>query len=76
MEEVLKYRGRTVTQGDVEFIQGLIQAHPGASRRHLSEKLCEAWGWYQPNGAPQAMVCRGLMLELDRVRILQTTNTV
>jgi hypothetical protein len=32
----------------------------------LSQKLCEAWGWYQPNGAPCDMVARGLMLALDR----------
>jgi len=62
----LRYRGRTVTKSDVEFIRGLIQAHPGSSRRNLSEKLCEAWGWYQPNGTTQAMICRGLMLALDR----------
>ena len=55
-----------MTRSDGEFIQGLIQAHPESSRRNLSEKLCEAWGWYQPNGTPQAMVCRGLMLALDR----------
>jgi len=44
----------------------LIAAHPGASRRALSAKLCEAWGWKQANGAPRDMVCRGLLLMLDR----------
>jgi hypothetical protein len=44
----------------------LIAAHRGASRRALSAKLCEAWGWKQANGAPRDMVCRGLMLMLDR----------
>ena len=28
--------------------------------------LCEAWNWFQPNGAPRDMVCRGLMLALHR----------
>jgi hypothetical protein len=63
---VLKYRGRTVTDADVVFIQRLIAAHPTASRRALSKKLCEAWNWVQPNGVPRDMVCRGLMLALHR----------
>src|SRR2546422_9610755 len=66
MAIVLRYRGRIVEDADVGFIQSLIQAHPGASRRQLSEKLCQAWKWVQPNGAPCDMVCRGLMLALDR----------
>jgi len=66
MAIVLKYRGRVVDASDVAFIQSLIQEHSTASRRKLSEKLCEAWGWVQSNGTPCDMVCRGLMLALDR----------
>jgi hypothetical protein len=58
--EILRFRGRVVTEDDVVFINNLI------SRRALSQKLCEAWNWYQPNGAPRDMVCRGLMLALHR----------
>ena len=63
---VLKYRGRMVTDADVAFIRQLIAAHPRASRRALSKKLCEAWNWVQPNGVLRDMVCRGLMLALHR----------
>ena len=66
MAIVLRYRGRIVEDSDVGFIQSLIQGHPEASRRQLSEKLCAAWNWVQPNGAPCDMICRGLMLALDR----------
>jgi hypothetical protein len=66
MDVVLTYRGREVGVADVGFIRELIAAHPGASRRALSRKLCVAWGWRQPNGALKDMVCRGLMLALDR----------
>ena len=62
----LKYRGRVVTDADVAFIEELIAAHPTLSRRALSQKLCEAWNWVQPNGCPRDMVCRGLMLALHR----------
>jgi hypothetical protein len=62
----LRYRGRMVSAADVEFIRRLIQDNPGASRRALSKKLCEAWEWKQANGALRDMVCRGLLLMLER----------
>src|SRR5690349_23102392 len=62
----LRYRGRVVSADDVEFIRRLIQDNPGASRRALSKKLCEAWHWRQANGALRDMVCRGLLLMLER----------
>lgn len=55
-----------VTAADVDFIRELIAGEPGASRRRLSEKLCAAWDWVQPNGVPRSMVCRSLMLALAR----------
>jgi hypothetical protein len=66
MSIVLSYRHRDVTIGDVEFLRDLIAAHPDASRRALSKKVCAAWNWVQPNGALRDMVCRSLMLELHR----------
>jgi hypothetical protein len=66
VETAWKYRGRIVTLADIVFIRKLIAAHPGASRRTLSTKLCQAWEWRQPNGALRDMVCRGLLLMLHR----------
>ena len=63
---ITKYRGREVTQEDVDFIQELIRDNPSSSRRALSKLLCEAWDWRQANGHLRDMVCRGLMLELHR----------
>ena len=71
MDALLRYRGRTVTRSDVEFIQELLSSKKDASRRRLSQELCAAWGWTQPNGAPRDMVCRGLMLALDRAGLIQ-----
>src|SRR5436853_431062 len=61
-----RYRGRVVTTDDVTSIRRLIAENTGASRRRLSEKLCEAWNWKQANGALRDMVCRGLLLMLER----------
>jgi len=66
METLLRYRGRAVTRHDVHVIRELIATHPDQSRRALSQTLCSAWGWRQANGAPREMVCRGLMLALER----------
>jgi hypothetical protein len=62
----LKYRGRVITAEDILYIRELVAVHPKASRRTLSKKLCEAWQWKQSNGALRDMVCRGLLLMLER----------
>jgi hypothetical protein len=71
MDATLRYRGRGITDADVACVRRLIAAHPTASRRALSEQLCLAWDWRQPNGALCAMVCRGLLLALHRAGYIQ-----
>jgi hypothetical protein len=66
MSSECRYRGRVITAEDIFFIRELVAEHPTASRRRLSEKLCEAWQWKQANGALRDMVCRGLLLMLHR----------
>ncbi|MBN1857887.1 DUF4338 domain-containing protein, partial [Candidatus Bipolaricaulota bacterium] len=71
MDIAIRYRGRTITCEDITFMKSLIAEHPHDSRRALSVRLCEAWGWAQANGSPRDMVCRGLMLELDRSGLIE-----
>lgn len=66
VKAVLKYRGRLLYEADIASIRDLVQAHPGASRRELSRQLCQKWNWVQPNGRPCDLVCRSLLLALDR----------
>jgi hypothetical protein len=61
-----RYRGRVVRAEDIVFIREFITQNPGASRRRLSAKLCQAWEWKQANGALCDMICRGLLLMLHR----------
>jgi hypothetical protein len=70
MHVVFAYRGRGITASDLGMIRELIAAHPAASRRALSQHLCAAWQWVQPNGTPRDMVCRGLMLGLHRAGLI------
>ena len=60
-----------VSTEDVIFVRQLIADNPQASRRRLSEKLCEAWQWKQANGALRDMVCRGLLLMLHRAGAIE-----
>ena len=71
MHKPLSYRHRVITDDDIVFIRKLIVEHPGASRKALSRKLCEAWNWVQANGALRDMVCRGLMLMLHREGLIE-----
>ena len=63
---LLSYRGRSISATDVAFIQRLMAEHPGISRRKLSAVLARAWNMVQPNGALRDMVCRSMLLALER----------
>jgi len=71
MHSPVSYRHRVITEDDLVFIRKLIIEHPGSSRRDLSKRLCQAWGWVQANGALRDMVCRGLMLMLHRGGLIE-----
>jgi len=62
----LRYRGREIGEEDILSIRALIERYPGESRRKLSTRICEAWQWRQSNGALRDMVCRGMLLMLER----------
>lgn len=63
---MLRYRGRDVSVADVAAIRTLIEEYPQASRRRLSALLCERWEWRQANGRLSDLLCRGLLLALER----------
>jgi hypothetical protein len=66
MPETWRYRGQTIDQEQLGFLREFIAAHPDSSRWKLSRQLCEALGWKQANGALRDVVCRGLLLLLER----------
>ncbi|HCX89705.1 MAG TPA: hypothetical protein DHT43_04135, partial [Deltaproteobacteria bacterium] len=65
MESIITYRRRSVTPEDVEIVRRIIEAHPGKSRRFISQEVCREWDWRQPNGVLKDMVCRSLLLVLE-----------
>jgi hypothetical protein len=66
MAETWRYRGQEIDSHQVAFLQEFIRTHPHSSRWKLSRQLCEALGWKQANGALRDVVCRGLLLMLER----------
>jgi hypothetical protein len=66
-----RYRGHNVGEAEITFLREFIAAHPELSRCALSRQVCEAWQWKQANGALREMVCRGLMLALERAGYIQ-----
>jgi hypothetical protein len=65
------YRGQSISDEQIAFIRQHITDHPELSRWKLSRQLCQAWQWKQANGALRDMVCRGLLLALDRAGEIQ-----
>jgi hypothetical protein len=66
MPDQWRYRGQTIGSEQIEFLREFIRQHPASSRWKLSRQLCEALGWKQANGALRDVVCRGLLLMLER----------
>lgn len=66
MENAFTFRNRTFSSTDVGLVRQVIAEHPEEGRCALSRRLCLAWNWTQPNGQPKDMICRGLLLDLER----------
>jgi len=71
MAETWRYRGQEIGSQQIAFLQEFIQTHPTSSRWKLSRQLCEALGWKQANGALRDVVCRGLLLMLERAGVIE-----
>jgi hypothetical protein len=66
MAPILTYRSREVFKEDINFIKSLIASRPSYGRYALSKEICRTWNWVQPNGQLKDIICRGLLLQLDR----------
>ena len=64
--ETWRYRGQTIDREQTAFLKEFIREHPHSSRWKLSRQLRETLGWKQANGALRDVVCRGLLLMLER----------
>ncbi len=65
-EKELIYRGKSISKADIQFINRLLSEHPTDCRSEISRKLCRAWNWVQANGFLRDMVCRSLLVLLEK----------
>ncbi|MBU0753610.1 MAG: DUF4338 domain-containing protein [Planctomycetes bacterium] len=66
MDTVITYRGREIGPEEISFILKITKEYWGRGRTAISRELCRHWDWRQPNGHLKDMVCRGLLLKLER----------
>ncbi len=66
MAHIFTYRNRQIKSQDITYIRQLIDKNPGYSRYALSREICRSWNWTQINGQLKDMICRGLLLHLER----------
>jgi hypothetical protein len=66
MAEPWRYRGQEIGSEQIAYVREFIRTHPTSSRWKLSRQLCDALGWKQANGTLRDVVCRGLLLMLER----------
>jgi hypothetical protein len=66
MSFLFTYRSRPITLEDIVFIRRLIDDHPDYGRCKLSKEICRNWNWRQANGQLKDMICRGLLLRLEK----------
>lgn len=70
MSEVRIVQGRRLREEDLAVIVRLIEEHPQAHRRRLSQLLCELWEWKNQRGQYKDMAARTLMRKLDAAGII------
>ncbi len=66
MSDELIVQGRRLRPEELAQVRALIAAHPHASRRQLSARLCRAWDWKNDAGQFKDMAARTLMLKLHQ----------
>jgi len=62
---LFRYRARTIGPAELAFVRATIAAHAATGRTRISQVLCAAWDWRQPNGALKEYACRDLLLRLE-----------
>jgi hypothetical protein len=63
-------QGRRLREEDLAVIVRLIEEHPQAHRRRLSQLLCQRWEWKNQRGQYKDMAARTLMRKLDAAGLI------
>lgn len=67
----VKIRGKIFTESLIHKLQLLLSRNADKGRIELSRVICLHLGWVQPNGNPQDVACRDILLKLERQGVLR-----
>jgi hypothetical protein len=71
MTEELVVQGRRLRPADLDWIRGMLVAHPQWHRTQLSREICRSWAWKDERGRDKDMACRTMLLKLEGRGLLQ-----
>jgi len=66
----IRLRGRIFVRRELQLIRTLVTKHGSAGRTRISEKICEALDWRQPNGWLKDRACRDVLRALHAARLI------
>ena len=69
--EIIRAQGRNLSGAEVQWIQCLIDEHPGWSRHRLAKELCGQWQWVTPLGRLKTFAARSFLMTLAHRGLLR-----
>jgi hypothetical protein len=64
--QTYRYCGRDFSGPELEKIRKIIASDERLNRVKISRRVCEAFGWYKPDGGLKEMSCRVVLLRMER----------
>lgn len=64
-------RGRRFTYRGFRRMQTIVEAHQSEGRTKISERICRALSWRQPNGWLKDRACRDVLRRLEALGVLR-----
>jgi len=68
--KTITLRGRVFTRDDIKTIKSITKKYFPQGRTKISEKICEALNWKQPNGWLKDRACRDVLRTLDHLKVI------
>ena len=64
-QRILIARGRCFSRRDIKTIEKIVRANYAAGRTRISQEVCRALKWTQPNGWLKERACRDVLIRLE-----------
>ena len=67
----VRLRGRTFSRSELRLIRSFAKQYANAGRTHISERVCKALNWKQPNGWLKDRACRDVLRALHKAKLIR-----